>query len=158
MVEKRDLDDGLGYIKIRSFLKPEYESQAIQFVKDLCTAKCLIIDVRGNGGGSTPGKLIRSLMTDSYPYWSVGSAMGYLNRAKSAITNASAKPGTPLLKNPIVILIDGHTGSAAEDFVMPFKVTGRALLIGETTYGSSGQPFFFKTDNGIQLSVSMRRL
>lgn len=158
MVEKRELDDGLGYVQIRSFLKPEFETKAIEFVKEFSTAKCLIIDVRGNGGGTTPGRLIRSLMTDSYPHWSVGSAVGYLNRGKSAITNASSKPGTPLFKNPIVILIDGHTGSAAEDFVMPFKVTGRALLVGETTYGSSGQPFFFNAGNGITLSVSMRRL
>ena len=30
--------------------------------------------------------------------------------------------------------------ATAEDFVMPFKDNGRALIVGETTSGSSGQP------------------
>ena len=33
-------------------------------------------------------------------------------------------------------------GSAAEDFLMPFKDTGRGILVGETTWGSTGQPVY----------------
>ncbi len=31
--------------------------------------------------------------------------------------------------------------SACEDFVMPFKDNGRAVLVGGSTAGSSGQPY-----------------
>jgi carboxyl-terminal processing protease len=40
---------------------------------------------------------------------------------------------------------------------MPFKDNGRAILIGETTEGSSGQPYFFNFGNGMSLLVGAAR-
>ena len=40
---------------------------------------------------------------------------------------------------------------------MPFKDNGRATIIGETTEGSSGQPFFFNFGNGMTLLVGAAR-
>lgn len=49
-------------------------------------------------------------------------------------------------KGRIFILIDGLTISAGEDFVMPFKDNNRASIIGETTRGSTGQPYMYQFD------------
>ena len=40
---------------------------------------------------------------------------------------------------------------------MPFKDNGRATIIGETTEGSSGQPYFFNFGNGMTLLVGAAR-
>jgi carboxyl-terminal processing protease len=57
----------------------------------------------------------------------------------------------------LILLIDRFTCSACEDFVMPFKDSGRATIIGETTEGSSGQPYFFNFGNGMSLMVGAAR-
>ncbi|MEL7434724.1 MAG: S41 family peptidase [Chloroflexota bacterium] len=44
----------------------------------------------------------------------------------------------------ILMLIGIEIGSAGEDFVIPFKSSGRATLIGENTLGSTGQPYHYR--------------
>jgi carboxyl-terminal processing protease len=57
----------------------------------------------------------------------------------------------------LFLLIDRFCGSACEDFVMPFKTTGRAVLIGETTQGSSGNPYRADLGNGMSVSIGAVR-
>src|SRR5437016_5112479 len=54
--------EGVGFIRIASFEDPAQERSAIRQVKALANAKAILIDVRGNGGGSTPGQLISALL------------------------------------------------------------------------------------------------
>lgn len=61
------------------------------------------------------------------------------------------------IQGPLTILIDRRTFSAAEDFVMPFKDTKRAEIVGETTGGSSGQPCLRDLGDGMRLWVSTKR-
>jgi carboxyl-terminal processing protease len=60
--EGRILENNIVYLRIPSFEKLEDENKAVQFVKEHADAKSFIVDVRGNGGGSTPSRLIRTLM------------------------------------------------------------------------------------------------
>ena len=53
---------GIGYIRIQSFEEPAQETSALRQVKELRDAKAILIDVRGNGGGSTPSHLISALL------------------------------------------------------------------------------------------------
>ncbi len=41
---------------------------------------------------------------------------------------------------------------------MPLKQTNRAMIIGETTFGSSGQPKFMRFNNGMSFSVGAKRM
>ncbi len=49
---------------------------------------------------------------------------------------------------PLVILVDGYTGSAAEDLVVLLRGNDRGTVIGEKTSGSTGQPLFFDLPGG----------
>jgi carboxyl-terminal processing protease len=40
---------------------------------------------------------------------------------------------------------------------MPFKDNGRAVLIGDSTAGSSGQPYSVRLEDGIQFWVGAKR-
>lgn len=60
-------------------------------------------------------------------------------------------------RGPLKILIDGGVFSTAEDFVLPFKDNGRALIAGEVTGGSSGQPYVCDLGGGMQLWVGTKR-
>ena len=68
-------------------------------------------------------------------------------------TNVSSKK----LLMPIVILISNNTASAAEDFLIGMDYLKRATLIGEKTYGSTGQPIFFELPNGGSCRICTRK-
>ncbi|MEF3313595.1 S41 family peptidase [Paenibacillus sp. GYB004] len=162
---------GAGYIRIPSFGNPEFENRAMELVKEYADMERLIIDVRGNGGGSTPSKLTRALMNKPYRWYAemtphnVGihtlqAAKGWANQYYDSYV---------LMRRPyqesdggayggrVIILTDRGTGSAAEDFVLPFKDNGRAAVIGQSTFGSTGQPFYYEFANGMSFRISTKR-
>jgi carboxyl-terminal processing protease len=57
----------------------------------------------------------------------------------------------------LYILINWNTGSAAEDFVVPFKDNQRALIFGQKSRGSTGQPFIFQFNNDIKVYIGSKR-
>ncbi len=57
----------------------------------------------------------------------------------------------------IIIVTDGYCNSACEDFLAPLKTSGRAVIVGEPTNGSTGQPYFYDFGNGMSLRVSTKR-
>jgi carboxyl-terminal processing protease len=67
------------------------------------------------------------------------------------------KPENTLFSNKIIILTDRYTVSAAEDFVVPFKDNARALIIGEASEGSTGQPYIYNFGNGIRIGIGTKR-
>jgi C-terminal processing protease CtpA/Prc len=62
-----------------------------------------------------------------------------------------AYPGT------VVLLADEACCSACEDFLAPFKNSGRGSIVGATTAGSTGQPYILDLPEGIQAFVGAKR-
>ena len=60
------LPGDIAYLRIPSFEEPDDENGAVAFVAKHAAARSLIVDVRGNGGGSTPSRLIRALMNRAF--------------------------------------------------------------------------------------------
>src|SRR5262249_38100509 len=60
-------------------------------------------------------------------------------------------------KGRLILLIDRECTCACEDFVMPFKVTHRAQLVGETTAGTYSETRHSTFENGMVLNVSAIR-
>lgn len=165
--EGRWLREGeLAYLRVPGFGEPRFEQRALELVRQFKDARALIIDVRGNGGGSTPQALTKALMGRSYRWWSEATpqTLAVLKYRGQYHTNTMMtwggeviEPGEPVFKGRLIILADGDCGSACEDFVMPFKDNGRATLIGERTAGSTGQPYIHDFGNGMMLVVGSIR-
>lgn len=91
-LQPRVLDEGIVYLPIRSFSRPEFEQDAIDFIGRHPNAKTLIIDVRGNGGGSSPVALVKSLMDRPWRGWvsaspyrlALGSAYAQIRKSAQA--------------------------------------------------------------------------
>lgn len=58
------------------------------------------------------------------------------------------------IKSPIIVLIDGYTGSAAEDFAVTMKNLGLAKLVGTHTIGVISHPRFFELPGGHSYTLS----
>ena len=160
----------IAYIKIPRFMRSEYEKTAIELVDQFGAAKCLIVDVRGNGGGSTPLRLANKLQNRPYGYGSETSPMNMaislargprgmrdLSDMSTYTTWPTSTPGEESYGGDLIVLADRVTGSAAEDFLMLLKSNDRAVMVGETTAGSTGQPMVQRFDNGIGFSVGTVR-
>jgi carboxyl-terminal processing protease len=149
---------------IPSFGNPAHEAKAVEFCATCAAAPAFIIDVRGNGGGSTPFGLLAALMERPYRTWleETPSSTG-LQHARGERASAlrwgpeTFLPSSTAYEGHLAILIDARTGSAAEDFIAPFKDNKRALIIGEPSAGSSGQPFSHDFGNGMSLVVGSKR-
>lgn len=184
---KPSLKSGIEYLRITSFDDPKVEADAIDYVRQHKDAHTFIIDVRGNGGGSTPEGLIKALMDRSYREFSVetpltiGVLRSYQELAKwpglptetrkyvedlselsyrsRLISDGAVKqPQQPVFTGTLVILVDPWCASACEDFVEPFKDNHRATLIGESTQGSTGQPYYYDFGNGMSFRIGTKRV
>lgn len=188
--------DRIAYIKIPSFGGPKFENDAIEYVKEFKNADVLIMDVRGNGGGTTPEQLIDILMdrpyrgqAESTPL-SLGLFKFYIEFLPKALkqykdtykqeppeswekllvfqdffknSHLLWKPDyneaeNTIYTNSMIILADINTASAAEDFVIPFKDNGRAIIMGEPTFGSTGQPYMYEFGDGISIGIGTKRV
>ena len=67
------------------------------------------------------------------------------------------EPNPDAFHGHVILLTDGGCVSACEDFVEPFKQSGRGIIVGETTEGSSGVPLFYDFGNGMTLKIAVKR-
>jgi carboxyl-terminal processing protease len=63
----------------------------------------------------------------------------------------------PAFGGRLILLIDRRCSCACEDFIMPFKVTKRAQLVGETSAGAFSFTNSTQFENGMRLNVSSVR-
>lgn len=158
------LQNRLAYIRIPAFADPAYERSAIELVGRFASSPNLVVDVRGNGGGTSPTELTRALMNRAWRTWqettpqhiALLEARGIPPMQASRDTREES-PSSSAYAGRLFVLIDRYCGSACEDFVMPFKDNGRAVLIGETTQGSSGNPYRASLGNGMSIAIGAVR-
>ena len=120
--------DHIGYLQVRQFTENTAENtlKAIETLHEAGVDR-LVIDLRGNPGGLLiEGVEFASLFLPKGPVTHVIYRQG-------SFTYSSFVDKIPF--NPIVLLVDGETASAAEIFTAAFKDRGRGIIIGETTYG-----------------------
>lgn len=120
----------IGVIEIPSFynalhedVKKEIESLQAQDVKGM------IIDLRGNGGGSLPESILLSgLFIEKGPVVQVRYSEGRVKVDKDT-------DGKVFYDGPLTVLVDRYSASASEIFAAAMQDYNRALIIGEQTFG-----------------------
>lgn len=89
----------------------------------------IIVDLRGNGGGSlTEAKLVSGLFIDKGPIVQIRDSAGRINVEKDT-------DGITYYQGPLTVLVDRYSASASEIFAAAMQDYGRALIVGEQTFG-----------------------
>lgn len=154
----RMLEKNIGILTISDFQSSEVTDLFDQVYDKILKTDGLIIDIRGNGGGNSgyADYIARHFSADSIRRNSWSSPIyipAFASWGKDAGRYDSPEEyyippiddKKPYL-NPVVILIDRGTFSAAEDFSALFKGMKRAVFIGEPTGGSTG--------NGVRVQLN----
>jgi carboxyl-terminal processing protease len=161
----RWVDEGkIAYVRIPTFNDPAVTTAALDAVKRFGSSANLIVDVRHNSGGNTPWTLIHALMDRPYRWWAEATPALMASLAYSTGTHPELswaavqyQPQDVLFRGRLFILIDDQCFSACEDFVVPFADNHRAVLVGESTAGSSGQPSYGNFGNGMGYRIAAKR-
>lgn len=160
-------EDGILYIRIASFGKQELVDQFSEVLRDMNRedVRGVIIDLRFNpGGNSLFGDVVVSHLIDRPIKASLYRTRQYIPAYRSwgmeeeflqdSFSGGEIQPseGTNYT-GPIVLLVNHSTISAAEDFTVLLHSSRRAVLVGEKTAGTTGNPIHIPLPGGGTLMV-----
>jgi carboxyl-terminal processing protease len=132
-VESRELVEGrIGYIRLEGFSDRAAQDLAETVRGHVATGRTkLILDLRGNPGGYvTAARSIASQFIASGPIFWEQDAKGNQTAVEAIAGGAATDPSIRL-----VVLIDRGSASASEIVAAALQDTGRALLVGQTSFG-----------------------
>jgi carboxyl-terminal processing protease len=141
----RVIDGTIGYIQIRDFSDHTGE-QFIDALNRLLKKgiDSLVIDLRNN-----PGGLLDAAVAVAEPFFKKNELIVYTQGRNPDDRDSylSETEGAPL-EIPVAVLINGDTASAAEIVAGALKDTGRAVIVGERSYGKGSVQSKFELRNG----------
>jgi len=178
------LNGNIGYIQLPTFVGSYIDTINHVFNKylpQLRNCKGLIIDIRGNRGGTdeawnniafhlianqqfqTKGKWFSKKYVPTYKMWGQFDSRFKDYYSGMAMEEIKHSPYVNNLNDslklhlPLVIISGQYVGSATEDFLILMKETGRALAIGEPSVGCVGEPMFTSLPGGYEVLICAKK-
>ena len=141
----------IGYVKIRSFVPNTTANvkRAIEQLQKIAPGgrlRGLVVDLRGN-----PGGLLVEAISLADEFLDKGVIVTVKGRAEG---NEVYRASEGSFKMPMVVLVDADSASASEIFAGAMQDNGRALIIGDRSFGKAsvqslftpftGKPYYIK--------------
>ena len=125
-----DVAEGVGYVQLAGFQKNSVEElRAAIAGLERQGMRSLVLDLRGN-----PGGLLNVAVDMADLFLDSGVIVSTRGRAANQTAVYSAHPGA-LWRMPVTVLVDHDSASASEILAGALKENGRAILVGERSYG-----------------------
>jgi C-terminal peptidase prc len=154
-VADKMLEKNIGYIEIATF----WEHTTAEFVKSWNSltaswAKWIILDFRNNPGGylDTAVDIASIVLPKNSPVVTIKENNPLKNETR--ITLSWTKNN---IKIPIIVLINDYSASASEIFAGALQDHGRALLLGEKSYGKGSVQVWFDIWDGSIVKITIAR-
>jgi carboxyl-terminal processing protease len=147
-ISARALPGGVAYVRIHGFLTPSTGNDAVAAVRRVEPSRGVIVDLRGNTGGNP--QALASLIGAFVHHRVVAINVDRAGRRQLLLSDDSVR----LLDQPLVLLVDGGSLSAAETAAADVKDLRLGSVIGERTAGivaGAGLPFVL--DDGSVLAI-----
>ncbi|MBT5028881.1 MAG: S41 family peptidase [Nitrospinaceae bacterium] len=150
-VEYETLDNRIGYLKISSFSK-QTEKQLNAGLKQAKQdgVKGFVLDLRNNPGGL----LTQSVKVSSHFLFKGRMVVYTQGREESDYHEYRGLYKNSLYQVPIVVLVNQYSASAAEIVTGALRDSGKALVIGENSYGKGSVQTIFRLSDGSGLRLT----
>ena len=154
-VFSRPVDGEYGYFQITHFTRKSADEllEQIEYMKSNLDSplKGVVLDLRNNPGGVlVPAVSIADGLLDS------GLIVSTRGRSEDQLVY-TAKSGQWLQGVPVVVLVDRSTASASEVLAGALQDHGRALIIGEKTFGKGSVQSVLNLRNGAGIRLTTSR-
>ncbi|MGH7088587.1 MAG: S41 family peptidase, partial [Stellaceae bacterium] len=113
----------------------------------------VVLDLRGNSGG-----LLKQSIALASLFLADGLVSETTGRAPGSRNSFLAKPKGPVERLPLAVLVNGGSASAAEILAAALQDSGRAVVIGTSSFGKGTVQKVFRTKNGGELTVTWAEL
>jgi carboxyl-terminal processing protease len=148
--------DGVLHLRVSGFTALT-SAQVTGFVEAAFAAanppRGLVLDLRGNRGGIlTQAVAVADIFLDA------GEIVGTAGRHAEANRRYSASDTDLAQGQPIVVMVDGRTASAAEILAAALAERGRAAVLGTGTQGKGLVQILLPLPNGGELQLSWSRI
>ena len=149
------LAPGYGYLRITHFSETSYKDlrKAIKSLERASAVELagLVIDLRNN-----PGGVLDSAVEISDAFLDSGVIVTASGRGRDANFSHEARPGDLLDGAPMVVMVNAGSASASEILAGALQDNGRALIVGEKTFGKGSVQTVMPLSNGraIKLTTS----
>ncbi|MFN2382180.1 MAG: S41 family peptidase [Guyparkeria sp.] len=156
-VKHEMLEPGMGYIRVSQFQSRTVE-QMHEAIDDLFAQnddealKGLVLDLRNNPGGVLDGSVE---MVDAF--LEKGQIVYTKGRIADSKMSFEASKGDRLDGAPMIVLVNGGSASASEIVAGALQDSGRALVIGERTFGKGSVQSIMPLSNGGALRLTTAR-
>lgn len=148
-VSSRMLENNIGYINLSTFISNDAAREFKQALAKLSHADGLIVDLRDN-----PGGLLSNALEISDMLLEGGAIVSTVSRHGRHTDIASGEPCT---RQPIVMLVDEESASASEILASALKDNGRAVVVGNRTYGKGLVQEINRLPGGSAIHITVSR-
>jgi len=148
------LSEGIGYIQISEFTERTGE-EFINALNKLAPKGLagLVLDLRNN-----PGGLLDSAVAVAEPFFKKGDLIVYTQGRKPKDRDEyRAEASEPPLGIPTVVLINENSASAAEIVAGAMRDAGKAIIVGERSFGKGSVQSIFKLNDGQGMRLTTAR-
>lgn len=155
------LPSGVGLIHIPTFEEKEGHDLVAEFdagLDELLDAPGLILDLRGNSGGSNAigDRVAGRFLSRPFTYGRESHRLRIPQRGWLSAFECRVWPRLPVYTGPVVVLVDSGVASAAEYFLVALIDSGRVRTVGRRTGGAASSPLYFRLPGGglVQFSAA----
>jgi carboxyl-terminal processing protease len=149
-VESKMLDGRVGYARIKDFQGNTAPDLALELEKlKKAGARALVLDLRNNPGGLLTAAIDVSDLFLKKGVIVTTAGQGPEERDTRRATDSGDEPSYPL-----VVLINSGSASASEIVAGALKNNGRALLVGQRTFGKGSVQVLYDYADGSALKLT----
>lgn len=150
-VESKVLDNGIAYAKVKNFQRGTAAElgEAIDNLLRAGARPALVLDLRDNPGGLLDEAIrVCDLFVPTGPAVSTVTS-GHHKEVRLVTGNGR------FVKMPLAVLVNGHSASASEVVAGALKYSGRAMVVGEQTFGKGSVQVPYEIDEAaLKLTVA----
>ncbi len=153
VVESEMREDGIAYVSLFDF-SSDASDKLGDAIEELLEQdpKGLILDLRGNPGGWL------NEAVEATGLFLPRKDVVLIERFNDGTDRTYETPDKPIAPDiPMVVLVDGGSASASEIVAGALQDHGRAVLLGETTFGKGSVQWPHELSNGAELRVTGAR-